>query len=56
MGKIIESIAVDRGHEIALVVDINNYEEFTTEWLNGIDVASSMTPSPGRSDLLADVQ
>jgi len=39
MGKEIESIARERGHEIALIIDKNNQAELTPENLKGIDVA-----------------
>jgi 4-hydroxy-tetrahydrodipicolinate reductase len=39
MGKMIESIAIDRGHEIVLIIDQNNADELTTEQLKKADVA-----------------
>ena len=43
MGKEIEKIALDRGHEIALILDINNPEDFTKENLQKCDVAIEFT-------------
>lgn len=39
MGKMIESIALDRNHEIVLIIDQNNADELTTENLQKADVA-----------------
>jgi 4-hydroxy-tetrahydrodipicolinate reductase len=39
MGKMIESIAIDRGHEIVLIIDQNNADELATEQLKKADVA-----------------
>lgn len=39
MGKIIEKIALDRKHEIALKIDYNNLEDLTVENLRKADVA-----------------
>ncbi|MDA9555837.1 4-hydroxy-tetrahydrodipicolinate reductase, partial [Pelobium sp.] len=39
MGKMIESIAIDRGHEIALIIDQNNAHDLNEENLSKIDVA-----------------
>lgn len=46
MGKMIESIALDRGHEIVLVIDQDNSHELTTENLNKADVAIEFS-TPG---------
>ena len=43
MGKEIERIAVSRGHEIKLVVDINNPEDLSVENLQKCDVAIEFT-------------
>ncbi len=43
MGKIIESIALDRGHEIVLKIDISNQNELTVENLKKADVAIEFT-------------
>ena len=43
MGKFIEKIAIDRGHEIALTIDIDNQHELTTENLKKADVAIEFT-------------
>ncbi|WP_017259968.1 4-hydroxy-tetrahydrodipicolinate reductase [Pedobacter arcticus] len=39
MGKMIESIALDRNHEIVLIIDQNNADELTVENLQKADVA-----------------
>lgn len=39
MGKEIEKIAIERHHQIVLVIDINNAKEFTSENLKKADVA-----------------
>ncbi len=43
MGKAIEEIALKRGHEIVLKLDINNQDEFTKENLSKADVAIEFT-------------
>ena len=43
MGKAIEEIAVQRGHEIVLKIDISNQHEFTAEKLATADVAIEFT-------------
>lgn len=43
MGKEIENIALDRGHEIVLKIDISNQEELTPENLKKADVAIEFT-------------
>ncbi|MCF8341711.1 MAG: 4-hydroxy-tetrahydrodipicolinate reductase [Chitinophagaceae bacterium] len=43
MGKIIESIAVSRGHSVNLKIDISNAEMFTVENLQKCDVAIEFT-------------
>lgn len=43
MGKEIESIAKSRGHEIELIIDINNPQELTPENLQKCDVAIEFT-------------
>jgi 4-hydroxy-tetrahydrodipicolinate reductase len=43
MGKAIESIAVERGHEIVLKIDITNLADFTQEHLQLADVAIEFT-------------
>jgi len=39
MGKIIERIACERGHEIVSVIDIDNLEDFNSEAFKSADVA-----------------
>jgi|SRR6476469_3717792 len=43
MGKAIEEIAVQRGHEIVLKINIDNLEDFTDENLKKADVAIEFT-------------
>ncbi|MFZ9660426.1 MAG: 4-hydroxy-tetrahydrodipicolinate reductase, partial [Chitinophagaceae bacterium] len=43
MGKIIEEIALSRGHQIVLKIDINNLDAFTAENLSKADVAIEFT-------------
>lgn len=43
MGKMIERIAVERGHEIVLIVDENNRTKCTGEQLKSADVAIEFT-------------
>lgn len=43
MGKTIEKLAVARGHEIVLKIDVSNYDELTTENLRKADVAIEFT-------------
>ena len=43
MGKTIEQIALNRGHQIVSIVDINNSEEFQSASFMSSDVASEFT-------------
>ena len=43
MGKTIEQIAIDRGHEIVLTIDITNQHDLTVENLKKADVAIEFT-------------
>ncbi|MDH6357684.1 4-hydroxy-tetrahydrodipicolinate reductase [Parabacteroides sp. PF5-9] len=43
MGKTIEQIAVDRGHEIVSIIDINNTDDFRSEAFKSADVAIEFT-------------
>lgn len=43
MGREIEQILRQRGHEVALVIDLNNREELDAEHLRGVDVALEFT-------------
>jgi 4-hydroxy-tetrahydrodipicolinate reductase len=43
MGKMIEEIAVERGHEIVLKIHIDNTEEFTADAVSKADVAIEFT-------------
>ncbi len=43
MGKEIERIAIDRGHEIGLKIDIDNQDQLTVENLQKCDVAIEFT-------------
>lgn len=39
MGRIIEKYAIERGHDIVLIIDENNYADITVEDLKSADVA-----------------
>jgi 4-hydroxy-tetrahydrodipicolinate reductase len=43
MGKEIEQIALERGHKVPLIIDINNQNEFSIENLKKIDTAIEFT-------------
>lgn len=43
MGKMIEQIAKDRGHEIVCVIDLNNQEDFDSQEFMSADVAIEFT-------------
>lgn len=43
MGKIIESVALSRGHEVVLKIDLDNIDSFTAENLTNVDVAIEFT-------------
>ncbi len=43
MGREIERILHERGHEIALVIDVDNIADFNAEKMRGIDVAIEFT-------------
>jgi 4-hydroxy-tetrahydrodipicolinate reductase len=43
MGQEIEKIALSRGHEIVLIIDVNNLEDFTFENLKKAEVAIAFT-------------
>ncbi len=43
MGHEIEKIALERGHEIGLIIDLNNQADLTAEKLEGHDVAIEFT-------------
>ena len=43
MGKIIERIALERGHEIVSIIDIDNREDFKSDAFKSADVAIEFT-------------
>ena len=43
MGKMIEQIALQRGHEIVCIIDIDNQDDFTSEAFCSADVAIEFT-------------
>ena len=43
MGKMIEQIAKDRGHEIVSIIDIDNQQDFESEAFASADVAIEFT-------------
>ncbi len=42
-GKMIEQIALSRGHEIVCVIDIDNQQDFESETFKSADVAIEFT-------------
>jgi 4-hydroxy-tetrahydrodipicolinate reductase len=53
MGKEIEAAALDRGHTIGLVIDVNNQSDLTPGNLKGIDAAIEFsTPSTAYENIL----
>jgi 4-hydroxy-tetrahydrodipicolinate reductase len=43
MGKMIEQIAISRGHEIVSIIDIDNQDDFNTQQFRSADVAIEFT-------------
>ena len=43
MGHMIEQIALERGHEIVSIIDINNREDFDSDAFRSADVAIEFT-------------
>lgn len=43
MGKVIEEIALSRGHEIVCIIDINNSDDFDSDAFRSADVAIEFT-------------
>ena len=43
MGKEIERIALNRGHEIVCIIDLNNQQDFESEAFRSADVAIEFT-------------
>ena len=43
MGKTIEKIALERGHEIVSIIDVNNLDDFNSEAFKSADVAIEFT-------------
>ena len=43
MGKTIERIALERGHEIVSIIDVNNLDDFNSEAFKSADVAIEFT-------------
>ena len=43
MGKTIEKIAIERGHEIVSIIDIDNREDFNSDAFRSADVAIEFT-------------
>lgn len=43
MGHEIEQILIERGHQVSLIIDINNYDEFTPNNLQKCEVAIEFT-------------
>ena len=54
MGREIEKILIARGHEVALIIDINNASDLTAENLAKVDVAIEFTtPSTAYENIRA---
>ena len=43
MGRMIEQIAIERGHEIVSIIDIDNREDFASDAFKSADVAIEFT-------------
>ena len=43
MGKMIEQIALDRGHDVVSIIDVNNQEDFDSPAFASADVAIEFT-------------
>ena len=43
MGKTIERIALERGHEIVSIIDVDNLDDFNSEAFKSADVAIEFT-------------
>ena len=57
MGKAIEEIALQKGHTIVLIIDINNAADFTAANLNTADVAIEFTgPHSAVSNILKCIE
>ena len=53
MGRLIERIAIERGNEIAVVIDVDNREDFDSEAFRSADVAIEFSvPSAGYGNIL----
>lgn len=53
MGRLIEEIALSRGHEIVAVIDIDNKQDFDSEAFRSADVAIEFTvPASGVENIL----
>lgn len=50
MGKVIEEIALKRGHEIVCIIDIGNLEDFDSKAFRSADVAVEFTNPASASD------
>ncbi|MEM1123120.1 MAG: 4-hydroxy-tetrahydrodipicolinate reductase [Bacteroidota bacterium] len=52
MGRTIEKMAIEQGHEVVLKFDVDNFEEFTVENVKKVDVAIEFTRPEGAADNL----
>jgi len=50
MGKTIEKMATEQGHEVVLKFDVDNFHEFTVENIKKADVAIEFTRPEGAAD------
>lgn len=54
MGKEIEKIAIERGHTVSMIIDVDNYQEFTGENIMQCDVVFEFTvPSQAVQNYIA---
>jgi len=43
MGKLLEKVAVERGHEVVSIIDVDNYQDFESNEFRSADVALEFT-------------
>ena len=57
MGKTIEQMALAKGHEVVLKIDVNNYADLTTDQLRKADVAIEFTrPESAFNNILSCIK
>ena len=50
MGKTIEKMAIEQGHEVVLKFDVDNFDEFTVENIKKAEVAIEFTRPEGAAE------